>query len=448
MCLWLASKFMTEGGDPKAAQTLVRDCVMAGIHAAEPSTVVTERIAMEGSELVVNGDRTDLSGYENVIVIGGGNAAATAAASLESVLGDRLDQGIVVTDNPVDTERIEILRGDHPVPSERGVESTRRMLTVAESAGPDDLVITIITGGGSALMPAPAAGIDLSDLQATTEELLASGARIDEINAVRKHCSDLKGGQLAAAAAPATVLGLVFSDVVGNRLGVIASGPLAPDRSTYVEAIGVLDRYEIDIPVAVRTRLRKGIDGAYPETPSSGDPAFASVRQSVLADGMTALRGAATVACDAGYEPLILSSRVRGEAREVAKPLAGIAQEAADTGSPVEPPAVFLSGGETTVTIRGDGTGGPNQEFVLSAAIELTDASVTVASVDTDGIDGNSKAAGAVATAATADPENESRSALAENDAGGFLRACNALIETGPTGTNVNDLQVFAVRER
>lgn len=439
---------MTQGNDRETARTLARDCVMAGIRAAEPSTVVAERIAVEGPKLVVDGDRYDLSGYEDVIVIGGGNAAATAAASLESVLGNRLDRGIVVTDNPVDTEQIEILRGDHPVPSERGVESTQQMLTVAESAGPDDLVITIVTGGGSALMPAPAPGIALSDLQAATEELLASGARIDEINAVRKHCSDLKGGQLATTAAPATVLGLVFSDVVGNRLDTIASGPLTPDRSTYVEAINVLDRYNIDTPCAVRTRLREGADGTYPETPSPSDPAFASVRQSVLADGMTALRGAAAVARDVGYEPLILSSRVRGEAREVAKPLAGIAQEAADTGSPIEPPAVLLSGGETTVTIHGDGTGGPNQEFVLSAAIELTDASVTVASVDTDGIDGNSKVAGAVATAATADPESEARSALAKNDAGGFLGAYSALIETGPTGTNVNDLSVFVVRER
>jgi hydroxypyruvate reductase len=429
------------------ARRLALECVAAGIEAAEPSTVIAEQLSLDGAELQVGEERYDLDAYDDVIVVGGGNAAATAASALEGVLGDRFDRGAVVTDNPAETEQIEVLPGDHPVPSECGVRSTRGVLATAESAGADDLVIGIITGGGSALMPAPADGIDLSDLQATTEGLLASGATIGEINAVRKHCSDLKGGQLSTAASPATVVGLVFSDVVGNRLDVIASGPLTPDESTYADALAVLNRYEVDVPDAVATRLRRGDDGRYSETPGPDD-AFTDVSQHVLADGTTALNAAAEAAREASYEPLVLSSRIRGEAKEAAKVLSGVAEECATTGAPVEPPAVLLSGGETTVTIRGDGVGGPNQEFALSAALELTDPDVVVASVDTDGIDGNSEAAGGIATKETANPVAEAREALANNDAGGFLERRDGLIVTGPTGTNVNDLRVFVVPEQ
>ena len=438
---------MIDGRDgvDDADRRVALDCVAAGIRAAEPATVVSDRLALDGSELVVDGDRYDLDAYGDVFVIGGGNAAATAATALESVLGDRIDGGAVVTDNPVGTDRVDVLSGDHPVPSEEGVENTRTVTAVADAAGPDDLVIVLVTGGGSALMAAPAEGIDLADLRATTEALLSCGASIDEINAVRKHCSDVKGGRLAGMAAPATTVGLVFSDVVGNRLDVIASGPLTPDETTFEDALEVLDRYDVDVPEAVETRLRRGADGAYPETPSPGDAAFDTVTQYVLADGHTALRAAAGVAREAGYEPLVLSSRIRGEARDAAKTLVGIAEEVVATGTPVDPPAVLLTGGETTVTIRGDGTGGPNQEFALSGAIELDEPGITVASVDTDGIDGASDAAGGIATPETAAPVGEARDALANNDAGGFLAERDALIVTGPTGTNVNDLRLFVV---
>ena len=419
------------------------DCLAAGIRAAEPSTVVTERMALEGDTLIVDGHRYDLGTYDRVLVVGGGNAAGTAAEALESVLGDRIDGGAVVTDTPGATERVDVLPGDHPIPSERNVQNTRRVVDVAASATPDDLLIGVVTGGGSALLSAPAYGVHLDDLQHVTEELLASGADIEEINAVRKHCSDLKGGQLATTSA--TVVGLVFSDVVGDRLDVVASGPLTPDGSTFAEALAVLQHYDIDVPGAVETRLRRGEGGDHPETPGRFDPAFESVHQHVLANGMTALYSAADAAVDAGYEPLVLGSRIRGEAREAAKVLAGIAEESAATGTPVEPPAVLLSGGETTVTIRGDGRGGPNQEFVLSAALELSDGNVVVAGIDTDGIDGNSDAAGGIASASTAEPRGAARDALAANDAGGFLADRDALVVTGATGTNVNDLRVLVV---
>jgi len=423
------------------------DCVTAGIEAADPATAVPDHVERFGTDLVVDGDPYDLAAAENVLVVGGGNAAAVLAAALEDVLGDAVDGGAVVTDNPVGTDRIEILPGDHPVPSRRGVESTRDLLAVADSAGPDDLVLAVLTGGGSALLPAPVEGVPLGALQETTEALLASGASIDEINAVRKHCSAIKGGRLAALLAPATVVGVVVSDVAGNRLDVIASGPLTPDESTYEDALVVLERYDVAVPEAVEAHLRRGAAGARPETPGAGDPAFGSVHQYVVADGRTALRGAARAAEKAGYEPLVLGSGIRGDAREAGTVLAGVAEECVATGTPVAPPAVLLSGGETTVTVTGDGTGGPNQEFALASAIELESPAVAVASVDTDGIDGASTAAGGVATAVTADPEAEARAALADNDAGGFLDGRDALVVTGPTNTNVNDLRAFVVDE-
>lgn len=420
-------------------------CLEAGISAAEPSRVVRSQVSLEGTTLVVAGDRYDLSEYDDVVVIGGGKAAATVAVALEAVLGEWIARGAVVTDNPADTERIEVLPGDHPVPSERGVESTQTLLELANGVTASDLVICIVTGGGSALLPAPAADIDLDALRATTEALLASGASIDEINAVRKHCSALKGGQLAAAIGPADVLGLVFSDVIGNRLDVIASGPLTPDDSTFADALAVLDRYEVTVPDAVTARLRRGAAGDYPETPEPGAAVFDGVHQYVLADGQTALAGAAEAARDAAYQPLKLSSRIRGEASEAAKVLSGVPEETLETGHPIEPPAVILTGGETTVTIHGDGVGGPNQEFVLSAALELSAPTVTVAAVDTDGIDGASDAAGAIATSDVARPVEAARSALRTNDSGTFLAERDALIRTGKTGTNVNDLRVFVV---
>jgi hydroxypyruvate reductase len=280
-----------------------------------------------------------------------------------------------------------------------------------------------------------------------TGELLASGATIGEINAVRKHLSALKGGRLATTAAPATVLGLLVSDVVGNDLGTIASGPIVPDESTYDDARAVLDRYAIDPAPAIRTHLDGGAAGERAETPGRGHPTFERTRIHVLADGFTALEAARSTAEDRGYTSVILSSRVEGEAREAAKTHAAIAEEARATGNPADPPVVFLSGGETTVTMRGEGRGGPNQEFVLSGALTIGSADIVLASVDTDGSDGASDAAGAIADRETGGTGGQARSALAENDAYSYLVGRNAVIETGPTGTNVNDLRVLVVNE-
>lgn len=424
---------------------LALDCLEAGINAADPQNVVPNRISLDGEELSVGGEKYDLGNYERVLVVGGGNAAATVTHALEGMLVDRISGGVVVTDNPTETRHVSVRPSDHPVPSRRGVQSTRELLTVADEATADDLVIGVITGGGSALLPAPADGISLEDLQQTTESLLVSGATIHEINAVRKHLSDVKGGQLAATLAPATVVGVIFSDVVGNNLDVIASGPITPDGSTFDDALSVVRRYGVELPDPVEDRLQLGAEGEIPETPAEGDSAFETVHQHVIADGNTALESAAAVAQERGYEPLVLSSRVRGEASEAAKTMAAIAEECVVTGTPIEPPAVLLSGGETTVTIDGDGTGGPNQEFALSAALELDEPGVTVASADTDGIDGASDAAGGIVGSETNLAIAEARDALNDNDAGGFLERHDGIIETGPTNTNVNDLRVLVV---
>ena len=435
------------------------DCLTAGIEAADPARLTREAVSLAEGTLTVNDASYDLADYDEVIVLGGGKAAAVVAAELAAICGDELGGGIVVTDSPdapsaVSTQRVEVLAGDHPIPSERGVESTRRLLDAAEAADASTLILGVITGGGSALMAAPAAGLSLGDLQATTDALVASGATIDEINAVRKHCSAIKGGRLAAATQPADVCSLVVSDVVGNDLATIASGPFVGDPTTYADAREVIDRYSLDVPAAVVDHLDRGMAGEIEETPTTDDPVFGPVSTEIIGDSMVAVQAAAVRASEAGFEPLVLSSRVRGEAREAAKTQVAIAEEIRASGQPLAPPAVVISGGETTVTVDGDGVGGPNQEFALSAAVELAgDAAgdttgesgeTVVAAVDTDGIDGVSDAAGAIVDSDTVTVAAGHR-ALAANDATPLLADAGALVQTGPTGTNVNDLRVVVV---
>ncbi|GGM70787.1 hydroxypyruvate reductase [Halarchaeum rubridurum] len=432
--------------DSEARRELARECALAGVDAAHPATVVRERVALDaGREHLRVGDETiALGDYEEVVVLGGGNAASQVAAALEDVLGETLSGGVVVTDDPAETARVDVLPGDHPVPSERGVASTRDLLDAADAVGPDTLVLAVVTGGASALLPAPAAGITLSDLRETTDALLDSGATIHEVNAVRKHCSALKGGRLAARLASARVATLVFSDVVGDDLSVIGSGPTVPDPSTYADALAVLDDYDVSVPEAVRTHLEGGAAGEREETPGAGDPAFAGVSTHVLATNRTAVDAAAERAREAGYEPLVLSTRVRGEAREAAKTHVAVAEEALSTGDPAEPPCVVVSGGECTVTVRGSGEGGPNLEFALSAALEL-DGEAALCALDTDGIDGATDAAGAVVDGETITDRRAARRALRANDALPALDDADALVTTGATGTNVNDLRVLVV---
>ena len=427
---------------PSDRHRLALDCVQAGIEAAHPRNVVHRTVDLDGETLVVGDARYDLETFDRVLVVGGGKAAAGVADALEAVLGDRIDAGAIVTYDPHTSGRIDHLPGDHPVPSCQGAESTRQVREYLAEADERTLVLAIVTGGASALLPAPVESVSLSDLRTTTEALLESGAEISELNAVRKHLSTLKGGGLARRAVPATVVSLVFSDVVGNDLGVIASGPVSPDETTFSDALSVLDRYELAVPDAVRSHLERGASGDIPETPKPGDPVFDRVTTHILADGYTALDAAAEVASDRGYTPCILSSRVRGEAREAAKSHVAVGEEVVATGNPIAAPAVILAGGESTVDVQDDGHGGPNLEFALSAALEFTEDFV-LAAVDTDGKDGGTDVAGALVDTETIPDAEAARDALARNDAATYLASRNALVRTGPTGTNVNDFRIL-----
>lgn len=425
-------------------------CLRAGIAAATPERVVREACSLDGDRLRVAGAGYDLDAFDRLLVLGAGKPAAAVADALSSLLGDRLDGGrVVVPERAADPDPpVARLPGDHPVPSARGVESTDRMAELAAEADERTLVLVVLAGGGSALAPAPE-GVGLADLRETTERLLAAGADIDSINAVRKHLSALKGGGLARLAAPATVVGLVFSDVVGDDPAVVASGPTAPDPTTFDDALAALARYDVDPPAAVRERLERGARGRLPETPTAEDPAFDRTTTHVLAGGYTALAAAREVARDRGYEPLVLAAGVTGEASEAAHTHVAVARQSAATGDPVEPPAVVLAGGECTVTVEGSGTGGPNLEFALSAALDLPagEDRVAVAAVDTDGLDGSTDAAGALVDGTTlgVDDRRAARSRLADNDALPALEDAGAVLSPGATETNVNDLRVAVV---
>ena len=351
-----------------------------------------------GGKLRIDGSTLDLDEYTEIVVVGGGKAAAGMAGVLEEVLGDRLTEGVVVTNDPLETDRIAVVEGSHPTPNEAGMEGARRVLSLAERASEGTLVLCLLSGGGSALLPAPVDGVAIDELRSLTDDLLSSGATIGEINAVRKHLSALKGGRLAGAAAPATMVTLLVSDVVGNDLSVIASGPTVPDESTYDDALVVLERYALTPPATIRAHLERGAAGEEAETPGADDPAFERTQAHILADGFTALAATGSAAEERGYTPVVLSSRVEGEAREAAKTHIAIAEEARATGNPISPPVAFLSGGETTVTIRGDGVGGPNQEFVLGGALALeSEGSFSPASIRTE---------------ATAQPTSPARSSI------------------------------------
>jgi len=324
-------------------------------------------------------------------------------------------------------------------------QATNALLDVLRSADEKTLVLFVLTGGASALLTAPAGDLGIDDIQAVTRQLLESGVPIGEINAVRKHLSKIKGGQIAREAAPASVVGLIMSDVVGNDLSTIGSGPTVPDSTTFADALAVFNRHDLDPPAAVRAHLDAGIAGQMKETPFPDDPVFDQVENHLIADNGVALDAARSVAEDVGYRPMILTTRLRGEATEVAKPVVAVSEEIVITGNPIEPPAVLLAGGECTVTLSdSDGDGGPNQEFVLSAGLELSREAV-VAAVDTDGEDGSSNAAGAIVDVETVSDPDRAQSCLNHNDAGAYLSDVNARIETGPTGTNVNDVVVVVI---
>ena len=381
------------------------------------------------------------------VVVGAGKASASMAKAVEDQWVGPLT-GLVVTryGHSVPCDQIEIVEAAHPVPDERGHEAARRMLELVKGLGPDDLVLALISGGGSALLTLPAPGLALEDKQAVNTALLRSGATIGEMNIVRKHLSRVKGGRLAAAAHPARLVTLVISDVPGDDPAVIASGPTVPDASTFADARAVMEKYGISHPRSVIEYLKRAAD----ETPKPGDYRFANAQTIMIATPQLSLEAAASVARQAGVTPLILGDALEGEAREVGRVMAGIARQTALRGQPVPPPVVLLSGGETTVTVKGSGRGGRNVEFLLSLAIELDELpNVFALAADTDGVDGAEEIAGAVVTPDTLDRAVargiSAKADLANNDGHGFFEALNDQVITGPTRTNVNDFRAIFI---
>lgn len=435
---------------------LVPTLIQAALDAADPAAAVARILQYDDDAgvLTVENHSYDLHTIENVYVVGVGKAGATMAQAVEAALGGRITAGLVITkyDHVQPTERIEVREAAHPVPDDAGVAATQNVLALLDDAGANDLVLTLISGGGSALLVAPAEGLTLADLQITTDLLLGSGATINELNAVRKHLSAVKGGRLAQRAAPARIVSLILSDVVGSSLDVIASGPTAPDSTTFRDAVSVLDRYELaeQVPAAVRIHLNRGSDDDVLETPGAEDPVFEQVQNVIVASNVQAAEATVDVAENAGYNALLLTTFLEGEAREVGIVLSGIARELAIYGRPVPLPACIVLGGETTVTIRGDGKGGRNQELALSAALHMDGVpNAVIATLATDGGDGPTDAAGAIVDGDTAVQANEQGvdlpAALAQNDSYTALDALDILHRTGPTGTNVNDLAFVIV---
>jgi glycerate 2-kinase len=422
----------------------LREILSAGLAAADPREAVLRSLRLEGNTVLAGDERFEA---DRVFVLAAGKAAGAMARAAEELFGERLGGGLIVTKHghEASSEKLETIFAAHPEPDERGVEAARRAEELVESLEEGDLLLALISGGASALLADPAPPIELEDLKELTGALLKSGADIGEINTVRKHVSVLKGGGLARLAAPAPTLALLLSDVVGDDPSAIASGLTAPDPTTLEEARRVLKRYGIEPPESVAQHLEDA-----EETPKPGDDLFRTVKNVICGSGRHAAEAAAERARELGYEPLLLSTTVTGDARGVASVYAAVIRETLESGSPVPPPCAIVSGGEATVTVRGEGVGGPNQEFALALAVELDGVDDWAAfAADTDGNDGPTDAAGGLVTGATAssirehgvDPEE----ALANNDAYAALDAAGALLVTGPTGTNVNDLRVALV---
>ncbi|MBI2503064.1 MAG: glycerate kinase [Candidatus Latescibacteria bacterium] len=440
--------------EPQARRAHALQIFRAALQAADPGRCVRRALAVEGGGLRILDRHYPLKEPSRLVVLGAGKATPAMAAAAEEVLGGRISAGAINTKygHALPLAHIATTQCGHPLPDQAGVEGTERMLGLLEDLGSDDLVLCLFSGGGSALMPAPAAGLSLADKQATTQALLACGAPIEEINTLRKHLSKVKGGQLARQASPARVVSLLISDVIGDRLDTIASGPTHPDVTTFAQCLALVERYHLraQLPPSVCRHLEAGAAGAQPETPKAGDPCFARTRTAVVGSNLLAIEAAQEAARALGYQTLVLSSRIAGETREVAAMHAAIAQEVCATGRPLAPPACLISGGETTVTLRGGGKGGRNQEFALAAALQLDGwERVTCLSGGTDGTDGPTDAAGALADGSTLERARQlglsAAACLQENDSYPFFEALGDLLHSGPTGTNVMDLRLLLV---
>ena len=402
--------------------------------------------------LRIRGDRVDLGHIERVLLVGAGKAAPAMAQGVVDVLDGRITEGTITTKHghALPVPGIEVWEAGHPLPDAHGLAGASAALEMARGAGANDLLLCLLSGGASALWPAPPGGVSLGELRQVTNALLRAGAPIRHLNAVRKHLSRISGGQLARAARPARVLTLGVSDVVGAELGVIASGPTVPDLSTFGDALAVLDRYGVGAPLSVRRHLERGAADELPETPKPGDPVFEGTTVHIVANNRDALASAARAARRRGFKTFVVTDTLEGEARDAARDVVSFALRVRKERASDAPPVALLYGGETTVTVRGDGRGGRNQELALAAAMLLDGKEgVLLASMGTDGTDGPTDAAGGMVDGATTERGKARGLDIADhlrrNDAYPFLQATGDLLVTGPTGTNVNDVVLVLV---
>jgi hydroxypyruvate reductase len=425
----------------------------AALLAANPSTSLHNAIQVSNGTLSVAGRLIPLEG--RLIVVGAGKAAARMAQVVEEIAGNHISGGLVVTKygHGLDLRRIHLVEAGHPIPDENGVRAVRDTETLLSGLTSKDVVLSLISGGGSALWPAPAKGITLEEKQQMTQMLLRAGATIQELNGVRKHLSAIKGGQLARWAAPAPVISLIMSDVIGDPLDFIASGPTAPDTTSFSDALSTIRKYGVQPAPAILKRLEDGVRGQIPENPKPGDPIFRHVENVIIANNRLLVSSASKKAKELGFNTMILGTELEGEAKEAARFLSVIGREVRRSGNPVRPPACILAAGETTVTVHGNGLGGRNQEMALAWAIAAAAhphlAATCFASVATDGTDGPTDAAGGLV-----DPLSCSRAVqlglkpskfLEENNSYHFLKETGDLIVTGPTQTNLMDIQILLV---
>ncbi len=414
----------------------------AALDAADPQHAVLRHLQSDGRVLIAGKQRYSLTDIDRVFVVGAGKASAGMASAVERLLGRRITDGLVNVPDGVTARvrRTQLHAARHPLPDERGIAGAHKIAELAHQATVRDLVIALISGGASALLPAPVPGLALEQKQSITKALMNGGATIHELNAVRKHLSTIKGGQLAALAYPARIISLIFSDVIGDDLDVIGSGPTVGDRATCAQSRAILDKYGVDLALELLH-----------ETPKPNDDRLKRTQNLIIGSNRLAIDAAAVRARELGYKPLVLSTMIEGETREIANMHAAIVKEILANNRPAKRPVCILSGGETTCTVRGSGSGGRNQEFVLASAIALQGAKdIEIFSGGTDGLDGPTDAAGATAdgdtVARAAALGMDARAFLNDNDSYHFFAPINGLVKTGPTGTNVMDVRAILIR--
>ncbi len=429
------------------------------LSAVDPARILKERIRIERDRLSIKMEGGlekvfDLKGFDRIFLAGAGKASNSMARAIEELLGDRVTKGVVTTkyEHLLALKKTQIIEAGHPIPDRNGYEGARKIQRLLKESGPDDLVIFLLSGGGSALLPFPARGIDLKEKQEVTQLLLDSGADIKEINTIRKHISRMKGGWVAKWAYPSTVIAFILSDVVGDQLDVIGSGPTVPDPSTFEEALEILEKYDLlnEVAPSILKYLQSGKEGKVEETPKPGEPAFEKISNILIGSNILALREAKREAESLGFNTVILSSSIEGETREASRFHTAIAKEVASSDHPVPRPACILSGGETTVTVKGNGRGGRNQEFALAGALEISGIEkIVLLSGGTDGTDGPTDAAGALADHTTVQRAKtmglNPTAHLENNDAYPFFQKLGDLLITGPTHTNVMDVRIILI---